>query len=122
MGAPKTAAATAPIPANAYKVSDPEAVGKIEVANNPKPKPVKAPSINEGENIPPPIRPAIVTTTATTLIIANIIIVLSSNCPVRALEVVSYPTPIICGNFIAIIPKKNPAIIGLNQIGILFLC
>ncbi len=51
IGAPRTAAATAPIPASAYSVSDPDTFGKVAVAVSPKASPSKAPTMIDGENM-----------------------------------------------------------------------
>ena len=71
IGAPRTAAATAPIPASAYNVSDPDTFGKVAVAVNPKARPSRAPTMSDGENMPPPIRPPMVIATAATLMAQN---------------------------------------------------
>jgi len=57
IGAPKTDAATAAIPAMAYMLAPPDKCGKTDVAISPNAKPVNAPIINDGEKTPPPMRP-----------------------------------------------------------------
>ena len=56
-------------------------------------------------------------TTAKPLANAKDIAVQNNKFPFNARDIVSYPTPIICGNFIAISPRKAPAKAGLDQLG-----
>ena len=77
------------MPASAYSVTDPDTSGNTPVAIRPKASPVSAPTISDGENTPPPMRPAMVIATAITLITAKIITCCSPSVPVSASEVVS---------------------------------
>ena len=56
---------------------------------SPKASPVSAPTISEGENTPPPIRPPMVIATAATLTTANTTASRSPRSPVSAFDVVS---------------------------------
>ena len=56
--------------------TDPETFGKMAVAINPKASPNKAPTISEGEKMPPPMRPAMVIATATTFMMQKTMVMM----------------------------------------------
>ncbi len=64
-------------------------MGKSWIASSPKAEPVSAPSISEGEKMPPPMRPAMVMATAAALTTAKTTAVKKANRVVSASEVVS---------------------------------
>ena len=87
------------------------------VAIRPNASPDSAPTISEGENMPPPMRPPKVIATAAVFSTVNTIASCSSRLPLSATSVVSYPTPMIWGYQIASPPSSAPASAGRSQRG-----